>query len=154
MLETVLKDYQVDYLINKDYVEIWRNGGKIELNIEEASKDLSMVDIILNDFCIRNPLSVKKSKIQFPEYFITPKAGDIIFVKKLNNIYDAYSMREFIRFENEYIICKLKSGKEVKYDLYQIYVNNNHPFSNFWMNAYQNIVNWSVIEKLIDKNLK
>ena len=152
----ILDEYQLEYFIKDDYVDIWRNGKNIQIN--KDIEDLSMLDIVLDEFCILSPISDKVGKRDFPEYFVLPEPGEMIAVKELSSsdvTISMYSIREFKEFRDDKIICLFKSGKEAVYDVYQILnKDGHHPSTTFWFNAHHNRVLWAVIEKIFFTNNK
>jgi len=149
----ILDEYQIEYFIKDDYVDIWRNGKNIQIN--KDIEDLSMLDIVLDEFCLFSPVSDKIGKRDFPQYFVLPNKGDDIAVKDLSTpCVDAYSIKTFKEFRNDKIVCVLRSGKEVFYDVYQIFNGINHPNATFWFNSHHNRVLWPVIERIYINNMK
>ena len=147
-VQGILDKYQIEYFINGDSIDIWRNGRNIK--IDKNISNLDSLEIILDEFCIFSPISNKIGEKDFSEYFAIPKKGEYIAVKKLSNdSINMYSIKEFKEFRDNKIVCILKSGKESFYDFYQILnKDGHHPSTTFWFNSSRNRVLWAVIEKI------
>lgn len=145
MNKKILESYNIEYFFVGDFIDIWRNGKYLKI---PSCIDIDLLEIVLDEFCIASPISVKKAKIDFPEYFISPEKGDYIAVRGNNFSLSSYTVKEFKEFKDDKIICLLRSGKEESYDFFQIINGDRHPSTTFWMNSCQNLVPWLVIEKL------
>jgi hypothetical protein len=148
----LLDQYNLEYIINENNIEVSRNGKNMTLNLPMNIVD---IEINLNLFCVYSPDPLNKLKENYPFYFETPKHGDLICVKKLGEWVDVYQTRNFKEFRNGKIVCfKEDENKEKEYEFYSMSDGINHPTTTFWHNGNQEHLTWETLENIMDENFK